>query len=76
MKKNVFFRALPESPKPLPPWPQLGQLGPKFSDIKIKDLKVTWGQCGEGRELYQQPKKQFKFSSVQYIGIIEEIDSF
>ena len=28
-KKNVFFRALPELPKP-PPWPQFGQLGPLF----------------------------------------------
>ena len=28
-KKNVFFRALPESPAP-PPWPQFGQLGPLF----------------------------------------------
>ena len=28
-KNNVFFRALPESPKP-PPWPQFGQLGPFF----------------------------------------------
>ena len=28
---------------------------------------------GEGREIYQQPKKQLK---VQYIGIFEEIDSF
>ena len=34
MKKNVFFRALPESPKPPPPWPQFGQLGPFFSDVK------------------------------------------
>ena len=33
-KKNVFFRALPESPKPPPPWPQFGQLGPFFSDVK------------------------------------------
>ena len=47
-KKNVFFRALPESPKP-PPWPQFGQLGPFFSDVKIQDLKVT---CREGREMY------------------------
>ena len=39
-KKNVFFRALPESPKP-PPWPQFGQLVPFFSEVKIQDLKVS-----------------------------------
>ena len=48
-RKSVFFRTLPESPKPPPPWPQFGQLGPFFSDVKIQDLKVTWG---EGREIY------------------------
>ena len=32
-EKNVFFRALPESPNP-PPWSQFGQLGPFFSDVK------------------------------------------
>ena len=41
-----------------------------FSDVKTQDLKVT---CGEGRDIYKQPKKQLK---VQYIGIFEEIDSF
>ena len=60
-KKNVFFRPLPESPKP-PPWPQFGQLGPFFTDIKIQDLKVN----------LKQHKKQLK---VPYIGIFEEIDS-
>ena len=41
-KKNVFFRALPELPKPRPPsWPQFGQLGPFFSEVKIQDLKVS-----------------------------------
>ena len=39
-KKNVFFRALPESPKSPPPWPQFGQLGPLFSEVEIQDLKV------------------------------------
>ena len=39
-KKN-FFRALPEFPNPPPPWPQFGQLGPLFSDVKIQDLKVS-----------------------------------
>ena len=38
-KKNLFFWALPESPHP--PWPQFGQLGPFFSDVKIQDLKVS-----------------------------------
>ena len=38
-KKNVFFRALPESPKPPPPWPEFGQLGPLFSEVEIQDLK-------------------------------------
>ena len=33
IKKNVFFRALPESPNP-PPWPQFGQLGPLFFTSK------------------------------------------
>ena len=40
LKKNVFFRALPELPKPPPPWPEFGQLGPLFSEVKIQDLKV------------------------------------
>ena len=39
-KKNVFFRALPESPKP-PPWPEFGQLGPLFSEVEIQDLKIS-----------------------------------
>ena len=33
-EKNVFFRALPESPKP-------PQLGPLFSEVEIQDLKVS-----------------------------------
>ena len=40
-KKNIFFRALPELPRPLPQWPQFGQLGPLFSEIEIQDLKVS-----------------------------------
>ena len=39
-KKNVFFRALPELPKPPPP-PQFGQLGPLFWEVEIQDLKVS-----------------------------------
>ena len=42
-KKNVFFRALPESPNPPPPDPNSGNLVLFFSDVKIQDLKVTWG---------------------------------
>ena len=41
MKKNVFFRALPELPNPPPPWPQFGQLGPLFSEVEIQVLKVS-----------------------------------
>ena len=40
-KKNVFVRALPESPKLPPPWPQFGQLGPLFLEVEIQDLKVS-----------------------------------
>ena len=39
LKKNVFFRALPELPKP----PQFGQLGPLFLEVEIQDLKVSLG---------------------------------
>ena len=28
-------------PKPPPPWPQFGQLGPLFSEVKIQDFKVS-----------------------------------
>ena len=36
-KKNVFFRALPESPNP-PPDPNSGNF---FSEVEIQDLKVN-----------------------------------
>ena len=39
-KKNVFLRALPESPKP-PPWPQFGQLGPLFLRQKRRFARMT-----------------------------------
>ena len=39
-EKNIFFRALPESPNP-PPWPEFGQLGPLFSEVEIQDLKIS-----------------------------------
>ena len=67
---NVLSQALPESPKP-PPLTPIRATWSYFSEVKIQDLKVT---CGEGREIYQQPRKRLK---VQYIGIFEiEIDSF
>ena len=66
---KVLSQALPESLKP-PPLTPIRATWSYFSEVKIQDLKVT---CGEGREIYQQPKKQLK---VQYIGIFEEIDSF
>ena len=55
--RHQWKKTLPESPKSLPPpWPQLGQLSPFFSDVIIQELKVTWGlkvqKCGEGREIY------------------------
>ena len=46
-KKNVFFRALPESPTP--PLTPIRATWSFFLDVKIQDLKVT---CGEGREIY------------------------
>ena len=39
LKKNVFFRPLPELPKPPPHDP--GQLVPLFSEVEIQDLKVS-----------------------------------
>ena len=39
-RKKLFFRALPESPKPPPSSPQFGQLGPLFSDVKNNVLRV------------------------------------
>ena len=41
LKKNVFFRALPELPKPPPHDPNLGNLVLFFSEVKIQDLKVS-----------------------------------
>ena len=41
-KRNVFFRALPESPKPPNlPWPQFGQLGPFFGRQKRRFARMT-----------------------------------
>ena len=36
-EKNVFF-ALPELPKPPPPWPEFGPLNPLFSEGEIQNL--------------------------------------
>ena len=41
LKKNVFFQALPELPKPPPPDPNLGNLVLFFLEVKIQDLKVS-----------------------------------
>ena len=77
MEKNVFFRALPELPKPLPPHdPNSGNLVLFFgrqnsrfeSQFRTKNTIHTIQHT-----VYMQPKKQ---SKVQYIGIFEEIDSF
>ena len=68
-KKTFSFGHCPNHLSP-PPDPNAGNLVLFFPDVKIQDLKVTWGG-GEGDIL--KPKKQLK---VQYIGIFEEIDSF
>ena len=39
-KKTFSFGHCPNFLTP-PPWPQFGQLGPLFSDVKIQDLKVS-----------------------------------
>ena len=39
-KKTFSFGLCPNSPPP-PPWPQFGQIGPLFSEVKIQDLKVS-----------------------------------
>ena len=66
LKKNVFFRALPELPKPPPMTP----------------IRATWSSFfgRQNSRFESQPKttlnnlkKQLK---VQYIDIFEEIDSF
>ena len=40
-KKNIFFRALPESPKPSPPDPNLGNLVLFFGRKKRRFARVT-----------------------------------
>ena len=76
MEKNVFFRALPESPNPPPLTPIratwsffFGSQNSRFeSQLRTKTTIYTIQYS-----VYMQPKKQLK---VQYIGIFEEIDSF
>ena len=78
LKKNVFFQALPELPKPPPPpmtpiratWSSFfGSRNSRFeSQFRTKTIIYTIQYT-----VYMQPKKQLK---VQYIGIFEEIDSF
>ena len=41
-KKNVFFQALPQSPKPPPPLTPIRATWSFFSDVKIQDLKVPY----------------------------------
>ena len=69
MEKNVFFRALPESPTP--PLTPFGQLGPIF--FGRQNSRFESHLRTKKRGLQKQPKTQLK---VQYIGIFEEIDSF
>ena len=69
-KKNVFFRALPESPNPPPPLTPIQATWFFFFGRQNSRFKSHLGG-GEGDIL--KPKKQLK---VQYIGIFEEIDSF
>ena len=75
-KETFSFGHCPNYLTP-PPWPQFGQLGPLFSDVKIQDLKVSLELKNTiytiWYTVYMQPIKQLK---VQYIGIFEEIDSF
>ena len=40
-KKNFSFGHCPNHLTLPPPWPQFGQLGPFFSEVKIQDLKVS-----------------------------------
>ena len=43
-KKKRFLSALPKSPTSPPPDPNSGNLVVFFADVKIQDLKVTWGR--------------------------------
>ena len=59
-KKKMFsFRHCPNYLNP-PPWPQFGQLGPLFSDVKIQDLKVNLKQPKTTLNNLKQPKKTIK----------------
>ena len=58
MKKNVFFRALPELPNPLPLTP-IRATWSFFSDVKIQDLKVNLKQP---KKNLKQPEKTIKSS--------------
>ena len=62
-KKDVFYRALPESPNPKP---FFGRQNSRFESQLRKNV-------GRGERYTNSLKKQLK---VQYIGIFEEIDSF
>ena len=73
-KKNIFFRALPELPKP-PPMTPIRATWSSFSEVEIQDLKVSL----ELKILYILYNILYicnlKTVKVQYIGIFEEIDS-
>ena len=68
-EKKLFFRALPESPNPIPPDPNSGNLVLFFGRPNSRFKS----HLGGGERDLLKPKKQLK---VQYIGIFEEIDSF
>ena len=75
-EKNVFFRALPESPKPPPMTPIRATWSSFFGSRNSRfesQFRTKNTICTIYYTVYMQPKKQLK---VQYIGIFEEIDSF
>ena len=77
MEKNVFFQALPKLPKaPHPPMTPIRATWSSFLEVEIQDLKVSL----ELTILYILYNLLYicnlKNSTVQYIGIFEEIDSF
>ena len=73
-KKTFSFGHCPNYlKKNPPPWPQFGQLGPLFSEVKIQDLKVSL----ELKILYILYDILYICNlKKSYIGIFEEIDSF
>ena len=72
MKKNVFFRALPELPKP-PHDPNSGNLVLFFPDVKIQYLKVTWGEGGGLGNSGNARKKTFFFQLISSLTVYDEM---